>query len=141
MDNAEDKRKRQLSPLFRRLLKAKVWLAEHFRLSGRQIILIWAALIGVLGALASESFRKASELLHYAATGSNSGMISSFARLPWWERIAIPATGGLLAGLALWLGNRLFTSVRQKTTTDYMEAIVIGSGNISARASIVKSLS
>jgi CIC family chloride channel protein len=141
MDNAQDKQKRQLSPLFRRLLKAKVWLAEHFRLSGRQIILIWAALIGVLGALASESFRKASELLHYAATGSNSGMISSFEHLPWWERIAIPAAGGLLAGLALWLGNRLFTGVRQKTTTDYMEAIVIGSGNISVWSSLVKSCS
>jgi chloride channel protein, CIC family len=141
MDNAEDKQQRRLSPLFRRLLKTKVWLVERFRLSGRQITLIWAALIGFLGALASESFRKASELLHYVATGSNSGVISSFARLPWWERVVIPAMGGLLAGLALWLGNRLFASVRQKTTTDYMEAIVIGSGNISARASIVKSCS
>ncbi|MBV8418251.1 MAG: ClcB-like voltage-gated chloride channel protein, partial [Verrucomicrobia bacterium] len=40
-----------------------------------------------------------------------------------------------------WLGNRLFASVRQKTTTDYMEAIVVGSGIISVRASLVKSLS
>jgi chloride channel protein, CIC family len=141
MDNAEDQQKRQLSPLFRRLLKANVWLAEHFRLSGRQIILLWAALIGLLGALASEIFRKASELLHYAATGSSSGIISTFERLPWWERVGIPTIGGLLAGLALWLGNRLFTSVRQKTTTDYMEAIVIGSGNISVWSSLVKSCS
>jgi CIC family chloride channel protein len=142
MDNAEeDPQKRRLSPLFRRLLKIKVWLVDHFRLSERQVTLIWAALIGFLGALASESFRKASEVLHYAATGSNSGIISSFARLPWWQRIAVPAVGGLLAGLVLWLGNRLFASVRQRTTTDYMEAIVVGSGNISAQASIVKSLS
>jgi chloride channel protein, CIC family len=141
MDNAEDQQKRQLSPLFRRLLKANVWLTEHFRLSGRQIILLWAALIGLLGALASEIFRKASELLHYAATGSSSGIISTFERLPWWERVGIPTIGGLLAGLALWLGNRLFTSVRQKTTTDYMEAIVIGSGNISVWSSLVKSCS
>jgi CIC family chloride channel protein len=141
MDNAEDQQKRQLSPLFRRLLKANVWLAEHFRLSWRQIILLWAALIGLLGALASEIFRKASELLHYAATGSSSGIISTFERLPWWERVGIPTIGGLLAGLALWLGNRLFTSVRQKTTTDYMEAIVIGSGNISVWSSLVKSCS
>src|ERR1700752_2708102 len=102
MDNAEDQQKRQLSPLFRRLLKANVWLAEHFRLSGRQIILLLAALIGLLGALASEIFRKASELLHYAATGSRSGIISTFERLPWWERVGIPTIGGLLAGLALW---------------------------------------
>jgi CIC family chloride channel protein len=142
MEHAEEaNQNRRLSPLFRRLLKIKVWLVDHFRLGGRQVTLIWAALIGLLGALASETFRKASELLHYVATGSDSGIISSFARLPWWQRISVPAIGGFLAGLALWLGNRLFADVRQKTTTDYMEAIVVGSGNISARASIVKSLS
>jgi chloride channel protein, CIC family len=141
MDNAEEKQTVRLSPLFRRLLRTKVWLAEHFRLSGRQNTLIWAAFIGFLGALASEGFRKASDLLHYAMTGSNSGVISSFARLPWWQRVVIPTTGGLLAGLTLWLGSRLLASVRQNTTTDYMEAIVIGSGNISVRSSIVKSCS
>src|SRR6266576_1378001 len=116
MDNAEEKKQaRRLSPLFRRLLKIKVWLVDHLRPSERQVTLIWAGLIGLLGALASESFRKASELVHYLATGSNGSIISSFARLPGWQRIAIPAIGGLLAGLTLWLGNRLFSSIRQKT--------------------------
>src|SRR3984957_9572549 len=132
---------RTLSPPLRRLLRLKVWLVEHLRLSERHLTLIWAALIGVLGALASEGFRRATELLHSVATGSNSGIISSFARLPWWQRLTVPTVGGLLAGLTLWFGNRLFASVRQKTTTDYMEAIVVGSGIISVRASIVKSLS
>ena len=53
----------------------------------------------------------------------------------------MPTVGGLLAGLTLWLGNRLTSRLRQKTTTDYMEAIVVGSGSISVPASIVKSLS
>jgi len=137
----ENKEKRTLSPLLRRLLRLKVWVVEHLRLSERQVTLIWAALIGVLGALASESFRKTSDFLHYLATGSESGIITSFVKLPWWQRLAVPTAGGLLAGLTLWLGNRLFASVRQKTTTDYMEAIVVGSGIISVRASLVKSLS
>src|ERR1700736_5033131 len=142
MDATVDpKRERRISPFLRRFLKLKVWFIEHFRVSERQVTLIWAALIGVLGALASESFRKASEILHYLATGSGSSIISSFARLPWWQRLAVPTAGGLLAGLTLWLGNRLFASVRQKTTTDYMEAIVVGSGIISVRARLVKSLS
>ncbi len=137
----EQQEKRALSPLFRRLLRLKFWLVEHFRLSERQLTLIWAALIGVLGALASESFRRSSDFLHFLATGSSSGFISSFERLPWWQRLAIPTAGGLLAGLTLWFGNRLFASVRQKTTTDYMEAIVVGSGIISVRASLIKSIS
>jgi CIC family chloride channel protein len=130
-----------LSPLLRRLLRLKFWLVEHLRLSERQLTLIWAALIGVLGALTSESFRKASEFLHFLATGSSSGIITSFVKLQWWQRLTVPTVGGLLAGLTLWFGNRLFASVRQKTTTDYMEAIVVGSGIISVRASIVKSVS
>lgn len=142
MDNTgQQQQKRTLSPLLRRLLKLKVWLVERLRLSERQVTLIWAAFIGVLGALASEGFRKASEILHFLATGSSSGIISSFAKLPWWQRLAVPTVGGLLAGLTLWCGNRLFASIRQKTTTDYMEAIVVGSGNISVRASIIKSVS
>jgi CIC family chloride channel protein len=137
----EHQPQRTLSPLLRALLRLKFWLAEHLRLSERHVTLIWAALIGVLGALASESFRKSSEVLQHFATGSNSGIISSFERLSWWQRLAVPTAGGLLAGLTLWFGNRLFASIRQKTTTDYMEAIVVGSGIISVRASIVKSVS
>src|SRR5215471_18176176 len=74
-DSEEDLQTRRLSPLFRRLLKIKVWLIERFRLSERQVTLIWAALIGFLGAIASECFRKASELLHFVATGSKLGII------------------------------------------------------------------
>jgi chloride channel protein, CIC family len=137
----EHQPQRTLSPLLRGLLRLKFWLAEHLRLSERHVTLIWAALIGVLGAIASEGFRKSSEVLQHFATGSNSGIISSFERLSWWQRLTVPTAGGLLAGLTLWFGNRLFASVRQKTTTDYMEAIVVGSGIISVRASIVKSVS
>jgi CIC family chloride channel protein len=137
----EHQKTRTLSPLLRNLLRLKFWLAEHLRLSERQLTLIWAGLIGVLGAMASDGFRKTSDLLHYFATGSSSAIITSFVGLPWWQRLIVPTAGGLLAGLTLWFGNRLFASVRQKTTTDYMEAIVVGSGNISVRASIVKSVS
>src|ERR1700730_10700449 len=97
----EHQRKRSLSPLLRRLLRLKFWLVEHLRLSERQLTLIWAALIGVLGALASEGFRRTSELLHYVATGSSSSIISSFVKLAWWQRLTVPTVGGLLAGLTL----------------------------------------
>src|SRR5207342_1206386 len=97
--DGENSQKRTLSPVLRRLLRLKFWVVERFRLSERQLTLIWAALIGVLGALASESFRKASEILHYFATGSDSSIISSFSNLLWWQRLAVPTVGGLLAGL------------------------------------------
>ena len=126
------------SPLFQRLLKLKVWLVERFRIGERQMTLVWAVLIGLLGALASECFRRASDIIHFVATGSNSDIISSFAQLPLWQRVAVPTVGALLAGATLWVGNRFTMRLRQKTTTDYMEAIVVGNGNISVPASLVK---
>ena len=137
----EHKPKRYLSPLFQQLLKLKVWLVERFRIGERQLMLFWAALIGLLGALAAEIFRRTSDIIHFLATGSNSEIISSFAQLPLWQKLAVPTLGGLLAGLTLWIGNRLITRIRQKTTTDYMEAIVVGNGNISVSASLVKTTS
>ncbi len=130
-----------LHPLIRRLLRLKLWLVERFRIGERQFMLVWAGVIGVLGALAAELFRRATDLLHFLATGNDSEIISSFAHLSLWQRVAIPTAGGLLAGLVLWIGNRLTSRLRQKSTTDYMEAIVVGTGSISVSASIVKSLS
>jgi chloride channel protein, CIC family len=141
MENTGESPQQQSPSLLRQLLKLKLWLVEHLRIGERQFMLVWAALIGILGALVSEVFRRATDILHYLATGSNSEIISSFAQLPFWQRVAVPTVGGLLAGLTLWIGNRLTSRLRQKTTTDYMEAIVVGSGSISVPSSIVKSLS
>ena len=142
MENTGESQPQQHRPaLLRLVLRSKLWLLERLRIGERQFMLVWAALIGLLGALSSEVFRRATDILHSLATGSNSEIISSFARLPFWQRVAVPTVGGLLAGLTLWLGNRLTSRLRQKTTTDYMEAIVVGSGSISVPASVVKSLS
>jgi chloride channel protein, CIC family len=138
---AVEEKPQRLSPLLRRLLILKVWLIERFRFGERQVTLVWAAAIGILGALAAECFRRATDLVHYLATGSDASIISSFERLPLWQRFLVPVTGGILAGFTLWIGNRLIASVRQKSTTDYMEAVVVGNGIISFRASLVKTIS
>jgi chloride channel protein, CIC family len=139
MDTAE--KRQRLSPLLRRLLILKVWLIERFRFGERQVTLVWAAVIGILGALAAESFRRATDLLHFLFTQSDAEIITSFEHLPLWHRFLVPVAGGVLAGLTLWIGNRLIASVRQKSTTDYMEAVGVGNGIISFRASLVKTIS
>ncbi|MBV8099886.1 MAG: ClcB-like voltage-gated chloride channel protein [Verrucomicrobia bacterium] len=129
------------SPFVQQLLKLKVWFADRFHIRERQVMLLWAGLIGLLGAVASECFRRATDIVHFLATGSDAEIISSFAQLPLWQKLAVPIVGGFLAGLTLWLGNRFTMRLRQKTTTDYMEAIVVGNGNISVAVSLVKSVS
>ncbi|HEU0209565.1 MAG TPA: ClcB-like voltage-gated chloride channel protein [Candidatus Udaeobacter sp.] len=122
-----------------RRLKFWVWFQEWIRPSELQITLIWAGIIGFGGALCSIVYRIATSFVHKILTGSSaSGLVESFAELPLWGRLVVPAIGGLIAGAIIHVGSRFRGQV---TTTDYMEAVVLGDGKISARQSVVKSLS
>ena len=125
MDNPSRSRA-GLSPALRRLLLLKVWIVEHFRLSERQITLFWAAAIGFFGALAAESFRKATQFLQFLGTGHLSSIITSFEDLPLWQRFVVPTAGGLLAGAAFPAGTAVAAATSCRigklfpfTTTEY----------------------
>lgn len=116
-----------------------VWFQERAQPSDLQITIIWAGIIGFFGALSSIVFRGATTAVHRIFTGSaGPGLVESFQHLPPLARLIIPAIGGLIAGAIIQFGTRLHGRV---TTTDYMEAVVLGDGKVSARRSLVKSLS
>ena len=123
----------------RRRLQWWLSLIEWLRPTELQITLVLAGLTGFLGALASLTFRHATEVVHCVFTGSwGAGLSESFTRLPWWQRILVPTVGGAAAGLVLMFTARF---VKKQRTTDYMEAVVIGDGILSVRQSLLKSLS
>jgi CIC family chloride channel protein len=128
----------ELGTLLRRLLKLRVWVAETLRPSDLQITLLWAAGIGVIGALAAALFRAAIEGIPHLLTGQPGSQVSGFRHLLWWQRLLVPTVGGVLAGLVLHHGWRLG---RSEKSSDYMEAIVVGDGRVSFRTSLVKSAS
>ncbi len=124
-----------------RLLRWRVWIQEKLQPTEWQVTLMWAAVAGVLGALAATVFTTLTERVHdwigrYWGTNSSLGVVDSMARLPWWACLLLPAAGGAIAGAILLWGQRL---TRSESSTDYMEAIAIGSGNVPVRGSLVKS--
>jgi CIC family chloride channel protein len=119
-----------------KLLERRVWLQEKLQPSDWQATLLWAALAGFLGALAAVAFTTLTEGVHEFLTGSRAGIVESMRLLPWWAVVLVPGVGGALAGLVLLLGRHV---APQASSTDYMEAILIGSGRIPIRASLVKS--
>jgi chloride channel protein, CIC family len=127
----------QTSPQTRllRRLRLRVWVAEVFRPNELQATLFWAGVVGFLGAVASVAFRRMAELVHYWFTHQGGGVVESFGQLAWWQRLLIPAAGGLVAGAVLQFGAKIKHS---KSSTDYMEAVVLGDGVISSRLSLVK---
>ena len=119
-----------------RLLRWRLWVIEKLRPSPWQETLALAALVGIVGALVALAFREGVDFLHLLLTGRDEAMVATFADLEWWQRLAVPAVGGLMAGLVLLFGRRLH---KGESSTDYMEAILIGSGEIPVKSSLVKS--
>ena len=125
----------------RRRVKLRIWLSDHLRINELQATLLWAAVIGLLGAWTSIGFKEATEWLHHAFTGysgEHENYTESFRTMPDWKRVLVPGIGGLLAGMTLLFGNRFKA---QANSTDYMEAVVVGDGNLSVKVSLVKSTS
>ena len=118
------------------VLRGRVWVREKLWPTEWQISLLWAALIGAGGALSSLAFRGLAEGVHELLTHSNAGVVETMRQLPRWAVLSVPAAGGLAAGIVLRFGRRL---APVPSSTDYMEAIAIGSGRVPIRASLVKS--
>jgi CIC family chloride channel protein len=124
--------------VFRRL-KFWVWFQEKTQPTDLQVTLIWAGIIGFCGGACSIAFRVATSIVHKILTGSSApGLVESFSQLPLLLRLVVPAVGGLLAGAIIQFGTRFRGQV---TTTDYMEAVVLGDGKIAARRTLLKCLS
>ncbi len=136
--NPPDPAAREVTASARRLVRARIWFSEHFKISELQVTLLWAAAIGFLGACSSIIFREVTEIVHRLFTGHGGSYAESFRMLAWWQRLLVPAFGGLLAGFTLYFGSRFKSKA---SSTDYMEAVVVGNGNLSVRVSLVKSLS
>ena len=119
-----------------RLLRFRVWIQEHLQPTDWQVTLMWAAVAGFLGALAAILFSTLTENVYDWFGSRRLGIVGSIQRLPWWGCLLVPATGGVIAGIILKFGQRV---TRSQSSTDYMEAIAIGTGRIPIRASIVKS--
>lgn len=120
-----------------RLLRWRVWIQEHLQPTEWQVTLMWAAVAGFCGALVSILFSTLTESVYDWFGNRQLGIVGSIQRLPWWGCLLVPTVGGVLAGIVLTFGQRL---TRNQSSTDYMEAIAIGSGRLPTRASIVKSV-
>jgi len=120
------------------LLNARAALQRAFGITAWQSMLLWSIVAGLLGALATELFRAAFFGLDLLFLGQSGGLVKIAHSLPWWARIATPTFGGLVAGLLLVWARR---ATVQKSTSDYMEAIVLGDGRIPARQTLTRSAS
>lgn len=117
-----------------------IWLRTRLLADNLPATLCAAALMGLLGALATVVFR---EMLGWTQTllGGEDvphGMVSLARGLNPWERFLMPAIGGAIAGVILQMAARWLP---RRGAADYMEAISVGRGVIGFRQTVARSLS
>lgn len=120
------------------LLGIRLRLMERLLPRRENALWLWAALTGVLGALATVAFRETIALVEWAFTHHRGGLVAAASALPIWQRALIPPLGGLLAGGVLMVARRLPGA---QSAPDYMEAIAAGDGRIAAGQTLVRSAS
>lgn len=119
-----------------RLLRWRLWIQERLQPTEWQLTLLWAALAGFVGAFASMVFSALTEDVFGWFGTQSLTVVESMQRLPWWLCLLIPTFGGAAAGLILKFGEHLTGG---ESSTDYMEAISIGAGQVPVRTSLVRS--
>jgi chloride channel protein, CIC family len=101
-------------------------------------LLLLAALIGVVGGLATVAFHEGMAFTETVATGHPGSLVSAARDLAPWRRAVTPALGGLIAGVILWWAQR---AGKGKKQPDYLEAIAIGDGRQDVRGTLLRSAS
>ncbi|MBW0000452.1 MAG: ClcB-like voltage-gated chloride channel protein [Verrucomicrobia bacterium] len=98
-------------------------------------LLLWAALIGVAGALATVAFHEGMTFTERLATGHPGSLVTAADALAPWRRTITPALGGVAAGVFLWWAQRI---TQGKKRSDYLEAIAVGDGRQDVRGTLVR---
>lgn len=119
------------------LLIAARFLQRLFRLSEVHLMLVYAVVVGVLGALSTIAFRDGLALGQHLLVGRSGSFVEMAQTLPWQMRVLIPTIGGVIAGTFLVLANRYTAGLK----SDYMEAVAVGDGHVSVRQTLLRSLS
>lgn len=109
----------------------------RFKLNEHGWNLVMGGVVGIAGALVSLGYAHLTDLLRLLVTGSTSESVALFSDFPRWERLVVPALGGVVAGLVLTIGLKK----TKGKGPEYLEAIAIGDGRIAIRPGLVRSLS
>ncbi len=125
-------------PFVRRHLKRAIDIRERIRINEETLHLLLAGVVGVIGGLTNLIFYGCIEAVMWLALGGSGEVVEIAEVMNWWQRLAIPAVGGLTAGLILYWGLRL---VGNQGASNILEVVVSGNGRLPMRTALVKAIS
>ncbi|MCU0789401.1 MAG: chloride channel protein [Verrucomicrobia bacterium] len=123
---------------FRRNWQRALRVREQFEFTEEGFHLVLAGIIGVIGGLVNLVLFHAIESTKYLLLHHPGDPVEFAEGLVPWQRVAVPAVGGLVAGLVLYWGLRL---VGRQGSVNLLEVVVAGDGRLPFRTSLVKTAS
>ena len=123
---------------FRRHWQRALIIRNWLRLSEEAFHLILAALIGIAGGLINWIYYVCSYLLQLTVLHETGDILAIANRMEEWQRLLVPAVGGLAAGLVLVLGLRL---IGNPGLSNLLEVVVAGDGRLPLRTALVNAAS
>src|SRR5262245_14876486 len=79
------------------------WLMNTTTLASQPVLLLSAAVVGLLGGLGATAFKELSTFLQSIFIGNLPSVLDAALQLPWYMRLLVPTAGGALAGMFLYL--------------------------------------
>jgi CIC family chloride channel protein len=113
-------------------------IRERLRLREEAFHLLMAGGVGVIGGLTNWFFYLAIESVKQFALRHRGDLAEVAEVLDWWQRILIPALGGLAAGLVLHWGLQF---VGAQGSSNLLEVVVAGDGRLRFRQAVIKAFS
>jgi len=123
---------------FRRHWHQALQLREHFILREETLHLILAGVVGVIGGLVNLVYFHGIEVSKLFFLRQPGDLVAVAEMMQPWERVLIPAVGGLVAGLVLHWGLRF---IGRQGSTNILEVVVAGDGRLPLRSGLVKAIS
>ena len=130
--------KTSLHNFFRRHWQRALIIRDWIRLSEEALHLILAALIGIAGGLINWIYYVCNYLVQLALLQETGDILAIANRMEPWQRLLVPAAGGLAAGLVLVLGLRL---IGNPGLSNLLEVVVAGDGRLPLRPAMVNAAS
>lgn len=110
---------------------------SRFRRAEHIMMVIAAIIIGLLGGFGAISFRFIIKFVHSVFFQSWEYSLELVNALPWWQKLLIPAAGGLLVGPIVY---RFANEVKGSGVPEVMESVALRGGSIRFRVLIAKTV-
>ena len=124
--------------LSRRHWQGLLRLRERVQFSEEAFHLLLAGGVGVIGALVNLLFYLFSDQLKELILRQRGDWTEIASQFEWWQRLLVPAAGGLFAGLVLFWALRI---VGLPGSSNLLEVVVVGDGRLHLRTAFFKALS